>query len=189
MDSERRLIKKILDGDQTSFEYFIEKYKKLVFHVVYRLIYNIEDREDICQEVFIKAYRNLGTFKNESKLSTWLARIAYNTSLNHISKKKEKMIEDYASDEESLLEQVKSKEISPATWVEREGTKNILFNEIEMLTEQQKTILSLYHWEEMSYEEIGEIMNLPLGTVKNYLFRARKSLKEQLERKYEEKEL
>lgn len=189
MDDEKRLIEKILGGDQKSFEYFIEKYKKLVFHVVYRLIYNNEDREDICQEVFVKAYQNLGSFKNEAKLSTWLARIAYNTSLNHISKKKEKMIEDYAHDEESLLEQIKSKETSPAAWVERKDTKNRLFNEIEMLTEQQKTILSLYHWEEMSYEEIGEVMNLPLGTVKNYLFRARKSLKEKLERKYEENEL
>lgn len=189
MDDEKRLIENILGGDQKSFEYFIEKYKKLVFHIVYRLIHNIEDREDICQEVFVKAYQNLGSFKNEAKLSTWLGRIAYNTSLNHISKKKEKMIEDYAPKEENLLEQIKSEDISPSAWVERKDTQNILFNEIEKLTEQQKTILSLYHWEEMSYEEIGEVMNLPMGTVKNYLFRARKTLKEQLERKYEEKEL
>ena len=183
------LIDQILAGERDAYKLFIEKYQRLVFHVVYRLISSPADREDICQEVFVKAYQNLSGFKRESKISTWIARIAYNTSVNFLSKKKAELIDDFGKENEDLIHDVAAKDITPDQWSEKYETKTILDQGISELKPVFRTIISLYHWEEMTYEEIGKILDLPIGTVKNYLFRARKELKKKLAKEFEEKEI
>ncbi len=185
---EKQIIKKILKGDNKSFETIIENYKKLVFHIVIRMITNKTDREDICQEVFIKVYQNLPEFRYKSKLSTWISKIAYNTCLNYLTKKNVALNNNLSDNEEKWDEYLKS-EISPAGVIEKRDLKNRLEWEISNLPMRHRILLNLYHLEGLNYQEIGEVMNLPAGTVKSYLFRARQYLKLKLTEKYQLEEL
>ena len=185
---DKELVKNILEGDRNVFRELVDRYEKLVIHVVYGMLPNKSDLDDICQDVFIKVYENLGRFNFQAKLSTWIARIAYNTTLNFLAKRKYALYEDLENFENDPA-LVKNASESPVVWTEKRESAEILRRELEKIPARYGTILSLYHMEEMSYHEIGEVLNLPAGTVKNYLFRARKMLKERLEKQFERKEL
>ncbi len=189
MLEDRELIYKIVSGETGLFREFIERHQGLVSHIVFRMISDPVEREDICQEVFIKAYANLANFRFDSKLSTWLGKIAYNTCLNHLSKKKVPLFDDCAPEGESIETQPGEDIPSPDGFASRTDISYILKKEIETLPIHQRTILTLYHIDGISYREIGEILELPDGTVKSYLFRARKSLKDRLEKKYRKEDL
>ncbi len=182
------LIEKSLAGDRNAFKALIEANQRLVMHVVYKMVSNRSDVEDICQDVFVKVYQNLTGFKHDSKLSTWIAKIAYNTTINYLEKKKVPLFDDL-SPEEVTLDHLSGNGTAPDEFSEQGELSGILQDQIDHLPVQFRTILTLYHLDEMSYKEIGEIMDLPEGTVKSYLFRARKLLKDSLLSKYEEKEL
>lgn len=182
------LVKQILAGDQQAFRMFIETNQRLVAHIVFRMIPTTADREDLCQDIFLKAYQHLAGFQFESKLSTWLGRIAYNTCINFLEKKRVQLWGDLAAENDSL-DQFMGTEIAPDTFTEKSDISNRLLQEIEKLPLPYRTILTLYHLEEMSYLEIGEIMQLPEGTVKSYLFRARKKLKDKLMAEYQQEAL
>lgn len=169
----------------------------MVAQIVFKMISNAEDRKDIVQDIYLKAYKNLSGFKFQSKLSTWIAQISYNTCLNYLEKRKlifpDKLEDNNDANEESLDIVNRSAVGASANVVEkaisRKELSKILSTEIEMLSPVFKTLITLYHNEELSYEEIGTITQLPPGTVKSYLFRARKSLKESILNKYKKEEL
>jgi len=186
--STKELIGRINRGDTGAFTSLIETYQRLVFHIVTRLIRNQADREDVAQDIFVKVYRNLPKFKFESKLSTWIARIAYNTTLNYLNKKKVPLFEDHDSNNGNIETRVASNE-SQYDEIEQSDLSQRIQSEIDKLPPHFKTIVTLYHLEQMSYAEIAEITDLPDGTVKSYLFRARKLLKERLLEKYQPEEL
>ena len=188
MDDERGLVGRVLDGNVDAFEHLIDKYKALVVHIVYRMVANREDREDICQEVFMKIYRNLAGFRFESKLSTWIARVAYNTCMNHLDKKREILVDEVRPDPETL-DCLSGDTDRPDEVAEDLDVSLRLRAEIEKLPATYRTILTLYHLEEMSYNEIGEIMDVPEGTVKSHLFRARKHLRARLLSRYRKEDL
>ena len=188
MDDERDLVTGVLDGSVGAFEHLIDKYKALVVHIVYRMTANREDREDICQEVFMKIYSNLAGFRFESKLSTWIARVAYNTCMNHLDKKRELLVDEVRPDLETL-DGLSGDADRPDEVAEEMDTSSRLRSEIDGLPLAYRTILTLYHLEEMSYNEIGEIMDLPEGTVKSHLFRARKHLRARLLSRYRREDL
>ena len=96
MHQEQERIEKIIAGDMRAFQALVEDYQRLVCHVVFRMVHNEEDREEICQDVFVKVYQNLSKFEQKSKLSTWIGRIAYNTCINYLKKKKVPLYEDLA---------------------------------------------------------------------------------------------
>ena len=185
---ERALIQSILAGQVNDFQVIIENHQKLVWHLVSRIVPQEIDREDICQEVFVKVFRKLRSFKFESKLSTWIGRIAYNSALNHIQKKKPELYEDI-NPEGVTIDSLESSGAAPDMTAERNNMAEILREEISKIPIQYRTIITLYHLEEMTYNEISEIMNLPEGTVKSHLFRARKLLKENLQSKYTKEDL
>lgn len=188
MKNPKVLVEKILSGDTEEFRILIEEYQRLVSHVVFRMIPKQADQEDICQDVFIQVYQNLGNFKFESKLSTWIARIAYNRCINYLEKKKTPLFDDLSPDEESFETQSEDS-IAPDTFSEHHDRSSRLQVEIDKLPIQYRTILTLYHLDEMKYHEIAKILELPEGTVKSYLFRARKLLKQRLTAKYQPEEL
>jgi RNA polymerase sigma factor (sigma-70 family) len=188
MKNPKVLVEKILSGKTEEFRILIEEYQRLVSHVVFRMIPKQADREDICQDVFMQVYQNLGNFKFESKLSTWIAKIAYNRCINYLEKKKIPLFDDLSSEEESFETQSEDS-IAPDTFTEYQDRSFRLQQEIEQLPMQFRAILTLYHLDEMKYNEIAEIFGLPEGTVKSYLFRARKLLKERLMKKYVVEEL
>jgi RNA polymerase sigma factor (sigma-70 family) len=184
----RLLVEKTLAGNRKAFESLIGQHQRLVSHFAFRLIDNPEDREDVCQEVFLKVYENLGGFKFESKLSTWIAKIAYNTCLNHLEKKKLPLFDDLTTDERSL-DAVPGNVPGPHELAQGKELGMLLRSEIDKLPVHYRAVLTLYHLDQMSYVEIGEIMNLPEGTVKSHLFRARKLLKARLTMKYQPEDL
>jgi RNA polymerase sigma factor (sigma-70 family) len=188
LDDERHLVEQILAGDGVAFARLIDRYKALVVHIVYRMVSNSEDREDICQEVFVKIYRNLTGFRFESKLSTWIARVAYNTCMNHLEKKREILLDEFRPDLETL-DELPGGANPPDEYAEEMDLSIRLRAQIETLPVAYRTILTLYHLEGMSYGEIGRVMGLPDGTVKSHLFRARKHLKDKLLSRYRKEDL
>ncbi len=188
MTDVKHIIDRVVAGDTYAFQSLIEGHQKLVSHIVFRMVLNQQDREDICQDVFIKVYQNLSSFQFESKFSTWVARIAYNTCINYLKKKKIPLY-DTGSFEEKSIEHYAGAAITPDDFAEETDIASRLQEEINQLPPTFRTILTLYHLDEVSYAEIGEIMRLPEGTVKSYLFRARKCLKERLTSKYQQEEL
>lgn len=188
--SDQRLVTAVLNGDRHAFGLIIKKTEGLVAQMTFKMISSPGDRKDIAQDVYLKAFKNLRGFKFQSKLSTWIGQIAYNTCLHYLEKKKLVLLDNFGDDSESPLNHIS------------EGLKNdtedILFGkelaallntEIEQLKPLFKMLISLYHQEELSYAEIAEITFLPEGTVKNYIFRARKALKENILLKYKRNEL
>lgn len=201
MQTERERVQKILNGDTGAFQSFVEDYQRLVCHIVFRMVSNEADREELCQDVFMKIYQNIGKFEFKSKLSTWIASIAYHTCINYLKKKKVPLYDDLSEAEqlagksissaygESFAESVRGDTPQPDELMITQDINRYLRAEINGLPVQYRTILTLYHLDGMSYKEIGEIMNLPEGTVKSYLFRARKRLKERMLEKYPAEEL
>lgn len=169
------LIYQVLRGNMNAFTFLVNRYQKLVLHITGRMIQQQEEVEDICQEVFLKVYQHLGKYRNECKLSTWIATIAYNTSVNHLRKSK-KLMEVDMDDHAALrnMADYRSEDY------EREDLHRFIQQQVALLPVHYRTVLTLYHLEEFSYEEVGQITGMPEGTVKNYLFRAKALLKEKL---------
>lgn len=188
MTDQKILVEKILAGDGNAFRTLVEKHQRLVTHFVFRMIPAGADREDICQEVFLKVYQNLGRFRFDSSLSTWIGKIARNTCLSFLEKKKLPLYEDLA-DENKGFEPVDNKHARPDCSLAEKEISAILHGEIDRLPAVYKTIVTLYHVDRMSYAEIADIMNMPEGTVKSYLFRARRLMKNRLLSKYQREEL
>ncbi len=189
MKSEQELVQKILSGDLNSFQKLVESYQKLVVHVVFRFVSIKEDREEICQEVFMKIYQNLSGFKFQSKLSTWVGKIAYTTTINYLRKQKIVHSVDQKishgngtgdNDSYDPIETLQSEILSPLEKIEKQDLALLVQKKIKLLPPPYQTIITLYHLDQMSYQEISEIMDLPEGTVKSYLFRGRKKLKDLL---------
>jgi len=170
------------------FARVVSTYQALVGHIVSRLVREPEERPDLCQEVFLRVYRHLPEFRGECKLSTWIAQIAYNTCLSWLEKKRP---ERYNADglEGATLDDLPAAHPSPEELATRKDLAERLEREIMALSPPQRIVLTLYHVEQMSYEEIGTVTGLPPGTVKSHLFRARKRLKERLLARYQREEL
>ena len=186
--SDQALVAQILTGSKNAFDSFVQEYQGLVMHVVRRLVPNETDREDVCQDVFVKAYRNLSGFKFQAKLSTWLARIAHNTAINYLEKKKAALFDDISAEHETIEDQPHTAR-SPEDAAATNDMAARVRVEIDRLPVIYGTILALYHLEEMSYKDMANILQMPEGTVKSYLFRGRQMLRERLVAAYSPEEL
>lgn len=188
--TDQHLVKQVLDGDTSAFGTIIKKTEGLVAQIVFKMINNSEDRKDIAQDIYLKTFKKLSGFKFQSKLSTWIGQIAYNTCLNYLEKKKLIILPKTESEGEALSsETTNTSNNETENLIFQKDLSEILISEIDILPPLYKTLITLYHNEELSYEEIAQITELPEGTVKSYLFRARKSLRESLLRKYKKEEL
>lgn len=172
----------------------IKKTERLVAQIVFKMIREPEERKDIAQDVYLKVFKSLSSFKFQSKLSTWIAKITYNTCLKYLEKHKQQFFsygnpetDDEAthSSDKAIMQSDDDVESS----IFQDELSAILKVEIEMLPPLYRTLITLYHNEELSYSEIAQITELPEGTVKNYLFRARKALKENLVQKFKRESL
>ena len=177
MTDDRPLVAKILSGDTQAFMRLIKENQRLVFHMIGRVISNEEDREELCQDVFVRVHEKLGEFNFQSKLSTWIATIAYRLAINHLRKKK-MLFSDIPEDDSFTKRFVE--DANPETLAEERDMDQFILKLLDCLPPQYRMVLTLYHLEGMSYPEIGEVTKMPEGTVKNYLFRARNLLKEKV---------
>ena len=179
MIEDRDLVSRIMEGDKQAFRLLIKQNERLVAHMVGRLIDRDEDREELCQDVFLKVYEKIGEFNFQSKLSTWIATIAYRHGLNYLRKKKIELRS--IPEEESFTAHFISGDNPEETLADQE-MEVLLMKLISQLPAQYKTVLTFYHVDGMKYDEIGEVTGMPEGTVKNYLFRARNLLKEKVKK-------
>ena len=195
--TDQQLVSKSLRGDTNAFAAIIKNTEGLVAQIVFKMINNAEERKDIAQDIYLKAFNKLSGFRFQSKLSTWIAQISYNTCLSYLEKKKlvfpDNRYDEYETNGD-VLDFLSSTSIYISnnlteSRIDKKELSKILKYEIERLSPVHKTLITLYHNEELSYEEIAAITELPVGTVKSYLFRARKSLKENLLAKYKKEEL
>ena len=193
--ADKNLIDRVLRGDTQAFGIIIKNTENLVAQIVCKMVPEREDRKDLAQDIYLKTFQNLGGFKFQSKLSTWIARIAYNTCLSWLDKKKPLLPGNlHEGDEwpgystESRQHHSSASSESESLVFQKELT-GILREEISRLPVIDQTLITLFHQESLSYQELTEITGLPEGTVKSHLFRARKKLKENLLSKYKKEAL
>lgn len=169
---ERQLLFKAQEGDIESFENVIVSYQNYIYNVIYRIVGSKEDALDLTQETFIKAFVNIKKFKGKSEFKTWLYRIAVNTSLDFIRKRK--------SVEEQLGDIGDFK--TPEDIFDDKMTREIIMNELNKLKNDHKIAIILRDIEGLTYSEIAKITNSNIGTVKSRISRARSALKENLKK-------
>ena len=176
MISDQALVSAVLNGERQALREFIKRHERLVSHMVARLVDDKSDREEICQDIFMRAYQKLGEFNFQSKLSTWVATIAYRHGVNHLRKQKMKFSDLPIESDDWVFVDAENLE----TEIEDREMEAIILKNIEHLPAQYKIVLTLYHLDGMNYDEIGQATGMPEGTVKSYLFRARNLLKERV---------
>lgn len=177
--SDKVIVSNILNGNIQDFAMVITQTEKLVTQIVSKMTANADDQKDLVQEIYLKAYQNLSHFQFKSKLSTWIATIAYNTTVNYLQKKKIPIVGN-----EKVMEGELTISENPASALIKTEANEILYVEINKLPPLYKTLITLYHLEELSNKEISEITGLPEGTIKSYLYRARKILKDKINDHY-----
>ncbi|MCD8554902.1 sigma-70 family RNA polymerase sigma factor [Seleniivibrio sp.] len=173
------IIEKVLDGDSQAFEMLILKYQSKLFATSMNVVKNRELAEDIVQEAFMKAFMKLDSLKNREQFYPWLKRIALNIALNHFEKEKRVMDVETEDDETSFFENIGSGE-SPEELTLKEELHKYVRSYVDSLPDKLRVVIVLREVEDMSYEEIAEMMNIPLGTVRSRLFNARQIIKDRL---------
>lgn len=183
MSEDKKLIEKAKNGDVEAFEKIIEEHHNIVYSIALRMSGNETDAFDMAQEVFIKLYRNLSKFDGHSKLSTWIYRVASNTCLDELKKRKrlwnntKSLNEEMETKDDSVVLEIKDTKPLPEEQIENSEIKEILNNAILKLSNQHKEVIILRDIEGFSYEEIADIIGCGVGTVKSRLSRARSSLR------------
>jgi len=175
-DPDTEIVKKVAEGDENAFEELVKKYEHSVFNTIYRYIGNTDEAHDIAQEVFIKVWRHVKSFKGKSKFSTWLYRIVVNQCLNYRSKHKEKLISLEETTEKGKIPESLKVEIN----FEHRRKAEIVRKAIDDLPGRQRIALILSKLESKTYAEIAQIMGVSLSSVESLIFRAKENLKRKL---------
>lgn len=177
--SDTEIISNVLNGNQQSYAGLVSRYQNYVFTLVLRFTKNREDAEELSQDIFVKAYRALSTFRGDSKFSTWLYTIVNTSCITFLRKKK---LEIYSLENENIFERVENKDSGfSANQVEQKSKLNMVNKAIAMLSPDDAGLITLFYKAEQSLAEIGQIMKLDPNTLKVRLHRARTRLKEKME--------
>jgi RNA polymerase sigma-70 factor (ECF subfamily) len=181
---ESTLIEKSIAGDVASFEALISKYNRYIYNIAYRMMGDEEDAKDMSQEALIKAFRAIRNFKMEANFSTWLYRIVINTCKDELRKRKEQMISlDAPIGERTTLADIlpEDEAANPILVYEKSELKNMVEQALDQLSEDGKHVVILKDLLGYSYEEIGQMLEIPIGTVRSRLNRNRLALKKILQ--------
>lgn len=185
---ETELIKRCKDGDRNAFNELFAMYENKVINIAYGMLSDREDAYDAAQEVFIKVYKNIASFKENSSLSTWIYRITSNTC-NDILRKRQRSVGTVSInstyDEEEKDMELKDTAPTPAEFAEMTETQCAVREAISELSDEYREVITLCDIEDLSYDEISGIINCPVGTVKSRINRARNALKKKLSEKRE----
>ena len=180
---DEKLIGEALKGDQAAFKQLVKKYHNAIYSLIYRIVHDREQIEDLTQEVFVKAFASIKNFNPEYAFSTWLYKIATNSSIDYLRKKK---LRTFSIDKPIISEEGEhSFEISDTTYqpdidvIQRQRT-HIIEEAIKQLPEKYRRVIILRHSEDRDYADIAKILKLPIGTVKAHIFRARELLNKYL---------
>jgi len=178
------LIERARKGDRSAFDDLVYKYETRAYQYAYRLTTNAEEAGDIVADAFVRVYGALPNFKQQSSFTTWLYRIITNCFLDLRKREKNRpttsLESTLSTDEGELERQVEDPNAVSDEFVERNERERLMQEAVAVLPEYQRAMITMYHAEGLSYEEISEALDLPIGTVKSRLNRARISLREQL---------
>ncbi len=182
---EETLIIRCRRGDLDAFEELIGRYERNVFNIVYRFAGNYEEAKDWSQEAFVRIYKSLKKFRGKSSFHTWLYRVVTNLCLDQLRKKSKLQLQSLddpmKSEEGELKRDIPDNKGNPQEIVERKELDEYIQEALEELSEEHRTVIILRDIQGLSYNEIAEVINCSLGTVKSRISRARETLREKLE--------
>ena len=181
-NTDQHIINQIIEGDANAFSVLVDRYKDLVYTLAIRMVKNREEAEEVSQDSFIKVYRSLEKFKGDSKFSTWIYKVTYNTCLDRIKKYKKAQLS--VPIDEFTEKDVKT--LDNALGIMEKAEKNkAIKNCIELLPSDDAFLLTLFYFEDQSLEEIATVLGLTANNVKVKLFRSRKKLATIMRKKLE----
>lgn len=177
--TDGELIQSALGGREDGFEELVKRYQRPITGYIYRMLNNYDASLDVTQEVFIKVYNSLTRYSSEYKFSTWLYRIAHNAAIDYMRRNSvnQRSLEAENADGTYQL-QIESPQPNPEQERERSEWRREIETVVKCLPQVYRELILLRHGQDLSYDEIAEVTNLPLGTVKNRLFRAREMMRE-----------
>lgn len=182
-DTDRELVERVQKGDKRAFDLLIRKYQHKIVSVISRYVSDWSECQDVAQEAFIRAFRAIGNFRGDAQFYTWIYKIAINTAKNHlVSQGRRPPKDDIAVDDAMLLDGgawLKDR-ATPEHELLRQEIEQTVFDTVEQLPEELKTAITLREVDGLSYEEIAERMNCPIGTVRSRIFRARDAIDQKL---------
>jgi RNA polymerase sigma factor (sigma-70 family) len=178
-------IEQVLAGKNNAFGYIVDQHKNKAFNLAFRICGNHEEAEELAQDSFLKAYRALNSFKMKSSFATWFYRIVYNTTISHVRLKKKGVLslEDFPADATDFIGTNTNEEEA-----EKEYRNSLVNFALQKITEEERGLISLYYYEEMSTDEIADVTGISKSNIKVKLFRARQKMQEIIE-KTEKKKL
>lgn len=189
IDADRVLVAAVLAGTPGAFETLVRDYQRLCWHIINRMVRHPDDTRDLCQDTFLRVHRYLHQYRFESALKSWIGQVAYSVARRHLERKRIPVAEPTIDDEETLniVEQVPDDfDLEAASADAQVG--ELLRAEIEALPALQRTVLTLYHLDEVPIAEIATITGLSAGAIKTHLFRCRARLRGRLTARMGEKE-
>ncbi|MCI9626657.1 MAG: sigma-70 family RNA polymerase sigma factor [Clostridia bacterium] len=187
---EAELVRRAKDGDMAAFEQLISNYQMKIYHIAYHMLSNEQDAEDAAQEAMIKAYRYLGSFKEESGFYTWIYRITHNICLDMLRRRKRSLTHETDlvkkdQDGQEAEMQIVDAKPQPEEQLMRQQVQNEMQNAIAELKENYRVVLVMRDIEGMSYDDIAAVLEISAGTVKSRLNRARENLRKIVVKKYQ----
>jgi RNA polymerase sigma-70 factor, ECF subfamily len=183
IDSDKRLVERVKRGDKRAFDVLVLKYQHRIANLITRYVRDQDEVLDVTQEVFVKAYRAMNNFRGDAQFYTWLYRIAINTAKNFlVAKSRRPPDTDIDVDEREFSEQsvVISEESNPEDQLSGEQLKQVLQRALEDLPEELRVALMLREFDGLSYDEIAQVMDCPVGTVRSRIFRGRESIEKSI---------
>lgn len=182
--NDQILIDRFCSGDQTAFYDLVGRYKKKIYHLAYDITGDHHEAEDISQEVFMKVFRSLETFRRDAKMSSWLYQIAVNTSIDSLRRKSTKPAKsmselDHLSTQENLLAGG-AHDFDPLRSTESAQIQNHISQALQKISPKERTVFVMCHYNGLKLNETAEILNVTIGTVKSLLFRAIRKLRKEL---------
>lgn len=184
MSVDLELVQRVQAGDKKAFDVLIMKYQQRIVHVITGFVHDPVEALDVAQEAFIKAYRAIPNFRGDSAFYTWLYRIAINTAKNHLTARSRRppAVDVDAMDATNYYDAAELKEFeTPECSLATDELQMVIHQAIESLPEDTATAIKLRELDGMSYEEIAQVMDCPIGTVRSRIFRARESIEQQIQ--------
>lgn len=179
--ADGELVRTAVSGREAAFEELVRRYQRPIASYVYRMVGDYDAALDLTQEVFIKVYNSLSRYRSEFKFSTWIYKIAHNTAIDHLRRHTVRdQIMTANGDGPRSESAIESRRLTPEQESEREERRSEIESVVQSLPAAYRELIVLRHSHDLSYDEIAEVTGLPLGTVKNRLFRAREAMRDLL---------
>ncbi len=180
--ADEELARRAAQGDTVSFGELVERHQRFVFNLCLRAMRDYDLASEIAQEVFLRAWRSIGSFRGEARFTTWLYTIAHHLCMNRVASlgrdARVLVAEDEAAED---LARMPAKDEDPADAYEKKEWKGWIHRQIDLLPDRYRMVITLFYLQELSYQEIAEVTGLPIGTVKTHLFRAKEMLRRAME--------